>query len=158
MAFGHGHPLVLNINSLRLFVCDGAWVRHRKTTRPSPNLPDSRIPADWYCRGGCRAESVIEGRPALWCPARVEWARLFSGSQHGRCEHGRSLVPSTGGASTTVLWFPARAERGLEEERCAAAGERRGGGGQRRRKFKEEKCCSNEVGQQRISWGTFQKQ
>jgi hypothetical protein len=31
-----------------------------------------------------------------------------------------------------VLWFPARAERGLEEERCAAAGERRGGGGQRR--------------------------
>ncbi len=124
-------------------VCDGAWVRHRKTTRPGPELPDSRIPADWSYRGGCRAKSVIEGRPAFWCPARVEWARPFSGSQHRRCEHSCSLVPSTGGASTTVLWFPARAERGLEEERCVAAGERRGGGGQRRRKFKEEKCCSN---------------
>jgi len=26
------------------------------------------------------------------------------------------------------------------------------------REFKEENCCNNEVGQQRISWGTFQKQ
>jgi hypothetical protein len=75
---------------------------------------------------GCRAGSVTEGRPALWSPPRVERARPFSGSQHGRCGHGRSLVPSTGGAGTAVLWFPARAERGLEEERCAAAGERRG--------------------------------
>jgi hypothetical protein len=40
-----------------------------------------------------------------------------------------------------VLWFPARAERGLEEEHCAAAGERRGGGGHRKeeKKRKEEK-------------------
>jgi len=43
-------------------------------------------------------------------------------------------VPCTGGTGTAVLWFLARAERGLEEERCAAAGERRGGGGQRREK------------------------
>jgi len=47
--------------------------------------------------GGCRARSVTEGRPALWSPARVERAWPFSGSQHGRCGHGRSLVPSTGG-------------------------------------------------------------
>jgi len=26
------------------------------------------------------------------------------------------------------------------------------------KEFKEEKCCSNEVDQQWISWGTFQKQ
>jgi len=53
----------------------------------------------------------------------------------GRVRHRRlagSLVPCTGGTSTAVLWFPAGAERGLEEELCAAAGERRGGGGQRR--------------------------
>jgi hypothetical protein len=42
------------------------------------------------------------------------------------------LVPNTGGAGTIVLWFPAQAERGLEEEQCAAASERRGRGGQRR--------------------------
>ncbi len=128
--------------------------------RPGP-AQNSRTLGFWLTGpavGVCWAGSVIKGRPALWCPARVEWARPFSDSQHRRCEHSHSLVPSTGGASTTVLWFPTRAERGLEEERCAAAGERRGGGGQRRRKFKEEKCCSNEVGQQRISWGTFQKQ
>jgi len=62
----------------------------------------------------------------------VEQARLFSGSQHGRCGHGRSLVPSTGGVGTVVFWFPARAGRGLEEKRCAVVGERRGGGGHRR--------------------------
>jgi hypothetical protein len=39
---------------------------------------------------------------------------------------------------TTVLWFPARAERGLEEERYAAAGERRGGGGQRKEEKRRE--------------------
>jgi hypothetical protein len=45
------------------------------------------------------------------------------------------------GASTTVLWFPTRGERGLEEERYAAIGERRGGGGQRReeKKRREER-------------------
>jgi len=42
------------------------------------------------------------------------------------------LVLCTGGTGTIVLWFPARGERGLEEEHCAVAGERRGGGGQRK--------------------------
>jgi len=37
-----------------------------------------------------------------------------------------------------VLWFPARAERGLEEERCAAAGERRGGGHRKEEKKRKE--------------------
>jgi len=37
----------------------------------------------------------------------------------------RSRVPT----GTTVLWLPARAKRGLEEECCATASERRGGGG-----------------------------
>jgi len=42
---------------------------------------------------------VRHRRPAgSLVPARVERARSFSGSQHGRCGHGRSLVPSTGGA------------------------------------------------------------
>jgi len=74
---------------------------------------------------------VRHRRPAgSLVPARVERARSFSGSQHGRCGHGRSLVPSTGGAwpggevlrcsrrevlslvfSQCVLWFPARAVR-----------------------------------------------
>jgi len=57
----------------------------------------------------------------------------------GRVCHRRpagSLVPYTGGTGTAVLWFPARAERGLEEEHCATAGERRGGGGQRREEKK----------------------
>jgi len=55
----------------------------------------------------------------------VERARPFSGSQHGRCEQA-------------VLWFLARAERGLEEECYAAASERRGGGGQRREEKRKE--------------------
>ncbi len=63
---------------------------------------------------------------------RHKQARPFSGCQHGRCGHGHILVASTGGVGTAVLWFPARADHGLEEERCAAAGERRGGGGQRK--------------------------
>jgi hypothetical protein len=70
---------------------------------------------DWAPSWGCRAEFVTEGRPTLWSTARVERAWPFSGS-------------STGGASTVVLWFPARAKRGL--------GERRGGGGQRREEKK----------------------
>jgi hypothetical protein len=59
-------------------------------------------------------------------PGPSQKAGRLSGPLHGWNGHGRSLVPSTGGAGTAVLWFPARAERGLEEERCAAAGERRG--------------------------------
>jgi hypothetical protein len=81
-----------------------------------------------------RAGSVTKGQPALWSPARVKRARPFSGSQHERCGHDRSLVPSTGGAGTAVLWFPTWGERGLEEERCAVVGERRGEGGQREEK------------------------
>ncbi len=124
-----------------LSVCDGAWVRHRRPTGPDPALPDSRISTDRARCGGCRAGSVTEGRPTLWSLAQVERARSFSGSQHGRCGHGCSLVPSTGGAGTggagtAVFWFPARAECGLEEEHCAAAGERRRGGGQRREEKK----------------------
>ncbi len=46
--------------------------------------------------GGCRARSVTEGRPAFWCTGGT--GRSFSGSEHGRCGHDRSLVPSTGGA------------------------------------------------------------
>jgi len=62
-------------------------------------------------------------------PGSSQKAGWLSGALHGWNGHGRSLVPNTGDASTAVFWFPARAERGLEEERCAAAGERRGGGG-----------------------------
>jgi len=71
-------------------------------------------------------------------PGPSQKAGWLSGPLHGWNGHGRSLVPSTGGAGTVVLWFPARAECGLEEERCAATGERRGGGGQR----KEEKSVA----------------
>jgi len=71
----------------------------------------------------------------------------------GRVRHRRpagSLVPCTCGTGTAVLWFPARRERGLEEERCAATDERRGGGGQRReekkrreeRGLEEERCVA----------------
>jgi hypothetical protein len=65
----------------------------------------------------------------------------------GRVRHRRStgsLVPCTGGTGTVVLWFPARADRGLEEERCVAVGERREGGGQRReeKKRREEKSVA----------------
>ncbi len=55
-----------------------------RRTGPGPALPDSRISTHRARRGGCRAGSVTEGRPALWSPARVERAR--------------PLVPSTGGA------------------------------------------------------------
>jgi len=93
-------------------VRDRARVRHRRPTGPGPALPDFHRP----------------GPP---------WGVL------GRVHHRRStgsLVPSTGGAGTTVLWFPAWAECGLEEERCTAVGERRGGGGggQRREEKRRE--------------------
>ncbi len=132
-----------------LSVCHGARVCHRRPTGLGPALPDSWISTDRARRGGCQAGSVTEGRPALWSPARVERAPPFSSSQHGRCRHDRSLVPSMGGA-----WLGGGAlrccrrekrrrteerkeevkrkkERGLEEEHCVATGERRGGGGQR---------------------------
>jgi len=67
-----------------LSVCHRAWVRHRRPTGPGPALPDSRISTNRARRGGCRAGSVTEGRPALWSPAWVERAWPFSGSQHGR--------------------------------------------------------------------------
>lgn len=38
------------------------------------------------------------GTTVLWFPARAVQARLFSGSQHGRCGHSRYLVPNTWGA------------------------------------------------------------
>jgi hypothetical protein len=44
--------------------------------------------------------------------------QLF-GPLHGWNGHGHSLVPTTGSAGAAVLWFPAQAERSLEEERCA---------------------------------------
>ncbi len=48
-------------------------------------------------------------------------------------------MSGTGETGMAVIWFPARGECGLEEERCAAAGEKRGGGGgQRREKKKRE--------------------
>ncbi len=161
----HGHPLVYTINSLRLSVTElgsvtkgrpsPAW--HSRTpgfpsTGPAVGVPGRvrhRRPAGSLvpCMGGT-------GTAVLWFPARVVRARPFSGSQHGRCEHGRSLVPSTGGAwpgggalrccrrkrrrrtEERREEEKRREERGLEEERCAAAGERRGGGGQRREKKK----------------------
>jgi len=44
--------------------------------------------------------------------------------------------PLHGGTGTAILWFPARGEHGLEEERCTAASERRGGGrGEKRREI-----------------------
>ncbi len=81
-----------------LSVCHRARVLHRRPIGPGPTLPDSRISTDRVRRGECKAGSVTEGRPALWSPARVERAQPFSGSQHWRCGHGHSLVPSTGGA------------------------------------------------------------
>jgi len=92
---GHGHPLVYTINSLRPSVTELGSITKG---RPGPL---------W----GCRAESVTEAQPTLWSPAWVERARPFSGSQHGWCEHGRSLVPSTSSASMAVLWFPTRVVR-----------------------------------------------
>ncbi len=65
-------------------------------------------------------------------PGPSQKAGRLSGALHGWNRHGRSLVPNMGGAGTAVLWFPARAERGLEEERYTAASERRGGAGQTR--------------------------
>jgi len=111
-----------------MFVHDGARVHPRQPIGLGSALPDFHRPGSSW---GCRAGSVTEGRPALWSPARVERARPFSGS-------------STGGAGMAVLWFLARAERGLEEERCIVAGERRGGGGQRReeKKTREEKSVA----------------
>ncbi len=90
--------------------------------RPGP-ARHSRTSTDQARRAGCRAGSVTEGRPALWSLAWVERARPFSGSQQGRCGHGRSLVPSRGGAGTAVLWFPTRAVRarsfsGSQQGRC----------------------------------------
>jgi len=71
-------------------------------------------------------------------PGPSQKASRLSGPLHGWNGHDRSLVPSTGGASTAVLWFPARAKHGLEEEHFVAAGERRGGGGQRREEKRKE--------------------
>ncbi len=91
---------------------DGARVHHRRLTGPGLALPDSRISTDRARRGGAGlGPSQKAGR--------------LSGPLHGWNGHDRSLVPSTGGADTAVLWFLARAERGLEEECCAATGERR---------------------------------
>jgi len=91
-------------------------------------LLDSRISTDWARRGSVE-------------PGPSQKAGRLSGPLHEWNGHGRSLVPSTGDAGTAILWFPARGERGLEEERYAAASERRGGGGQRReeKKRREEK-------------------
>ncbi len=76
VAEGHGHPL-------RPSVCDGARVRHRKTTGPGPELPDSRISADRARCGGAR-------------PGPSQKARWLSGPLHGWNGHGRSLVPQPG--------------------------------------------------------------
>ncbi len=71
-------------------------------------------------------------------------ANRLSGPLHGWNGHDHFLVPSTGGVGTAVRRFPARAKRGLEEERCAATGKRRGGGGQRKeeKKRREEKSVA----------------
>ncbi len=91
---------------------------------PGAALLDSRISTDRAAMGGAG-------------PGPSQKAGRLFGPLHGWNGHGRSLVPSTGGAGTPVLWFPARAERGLEEERCATTGERRGGGGGQRREEKK---------------------
>ncbi len=93
--------------------------------------------------------SVTEGQPG---PARHSRTPGFSPTGPavgvpGPVRHRRpagSLVPCTGGTGTVVLWFPARVDHGLEEERYTAAGERRGGGGQRReeKKRREEKSVA----------------
>ncbi len=70
-------------------------------------------------------------------PGPSQKAGRLSGARVER--GGHFLVPSTGGVGTTVLWFPARAERGLEEEHCGVASERRGGGGQRKEEKKRRK-------------------
>jgi len=124
---GHGHPLVIYINSLRPSVTELGSV-----TEGRPSLAQHSRPPGFPPTG-----------PAVGGvgPGPSQKAGRLSSPLHGWNGHGRSLVPSTGGAGTAVLWFPTRAEHGLEEEHCAAAGERRGGGGQRReeKKRREEK-------------------
>jgi len=56
-------------------------------------------------------------------PGPSQKAGWLSGPLHKWNGHDRSLVPSTSGVGTAVLWFPARAEHGMEEERYAAVGE-----------------------------------
>ncbi|CAK9218259.1 unnamed protein product [Sphagnum troendelagicum] len=116
------HRVPTNINSLHPSVCDGVRVRHRRPTGLGPARPGTPGLSDLH-----------RSSPPCGVPGRVGHRRPAS-----------SLVPCTGGTGTAVLWFPARADRGLEEERCAAAGERRGGGGQRReeKKRREEKSVA----------------
>ncbi len=87
---------------------DGTWVRHRRSSGLGPTLPNFRISTD-------RARREVLG-----------WVR------HRKLAD--SLVPCTGSAGMTVLWFLARpvraqpfsgcqqGERGLEKERYAARG------------------------------------
>jgi len=147
-----GTPSYILIHYVCLWRSSGLSQKDARARPRTPGLLDfGRLGPPW----GCRAGSVTEGRPALWCPTRVERARPFSGSQHGRCGHGRSHVPSTGGT-----WLGRGASKtwlGRGTLRCCRR-EKRRRSTKEKREFKEEKCCSNEVSQQRISWGTFQKQ
>jgi hypothetical protein len=126
---------ILYINSLVCLSRSSGPSQKANWAWPStPGLPDFHRP----------------GSPWGAEPGPSQKAGRLSGPLQGWNGHGCSLVPNTGGAGTVVLWFPARAERGLEEERCAAAGEKRGGGGQRReekkrrkeRGLEEERCAT----------------
>jgi hypothetical protein len=78
-----------------LSVCDGARVRHRRLTGPSPALPDFHRPSlSWGVPGWVRHRRPVDslvlctggtGTAVLWFSARV--------------------------AGTAILWFPTRAVR-----------------------------------------------
>ncbi len=58
------------MNSLRLFVCDGAWVHHRQTTRPGPaKTREGLIGYDGGQHGRAGHGRVPAGpvrRPCVW--------------------------------------------------------------------------------------------
>jgi len=105
VAEGHRHPLVYTINSLHQSVTElGSVTEGRPGSARHSWTPG--FPPTGLAVGGAGAS-----------PSQK--ADRLSGPLHGWNGHGHSLVPSTGGASTIILWFLARAERDLEEERYA---------------------------------------
>ncbi len=137
--------LILYINSLRPSVTSVTELGSVTEGRPGP-ARHSRTSTDQARRAGCRAGSVTEGRPAFWSPARVERARPFSGSQHGRSVAWRrsAVLLQAREEEEEDRREKRREERDLEEERCAAASERKGGGGQKReeKRRREEKSVA----------------
>jgi len=102
------YSLILFINSLRPSVMELGFItegrpgsaRHFRTSGFPPTGP--AVGVSGRVRHSRPAGSLVPctggtGTAVLWFPARAMRARSFSGSQHGLCGHGRSLVPSTSG-------------------------------------------------------------